>query len=1802
MKKKILSLLLSFCMVCSMLPMTAGATGALTDMHISESTDLSGYTSPAAGTVVTLTIADNATLTLSGGVTLNNTRLVIGTGATVTLDHLTLGGYLGADGNGYLVNPGNTPGATITGQASSTLIVSGGKITGFECLVGFDNTADFAAPAAVSGVGTVICKGGATVKGGQLDTQRDSQTLLPGQMPGRAVENAQTVYAMDGGSIACGGVKHASGLGTAVAEGKVTAITSNSDVVYYYTSTSAFTAASTGGTATRLCRLKLTNATATTSPASTLVNGSDTLNLYAAGSSVTINGSNTGGFWQVFNKYDALADATLKAAVLGANETSDTLTFSMPSEDITLLHHAAYTGEESWTDGIAAVTDTWDAGGTISTPEALAQLAYNVNHGKTYAGQTITLGADINLSGRNWTPIGTAGNPFGGTFEGGNHTVTGITITGDQAATKNYEEIYLGLFGYVYRAVVKQISLEQTAVTPTLQTASHSGVKFHVGGLAGKAEESIVNGVHISGNLTVGGDTSTLNLGGVAGHSLLTTIINSSAVGTVGANGLTVSYGYLGGIAGVTEAEDNSCILNSFSNTALGWTGSTGSKWIGGIAGEVLGDNLINLYAVGTVPAGSDSLVGLQYDGNTAHLYAGAASGVLDTETVLTEAQMKGAPGTEGALVGQLNNAAAMQAVNALLASSAVPCNRTGVAPLLWGQKDGANGGYPTFKQPEAITTQPTAQSLTVAVTTENGTPMYQWETVAYPVADMKGWTWDDGKAAWRSAPIGDSDLTILLIPVTADASGSVTFSYAVSSEAGYDKMTWKLCNDASGMTAVPETESVKSGELPMTEKTLTGLTPSTQYYLLAQYNKDSADASGSDCCWIRIPGTGISPIPSATAATLNPAGLDSGTVVRCVVTYPWGETLYSNTVTLTDTPPAAPHVHDGVTFLPWPEDNNTQNGGSYYFTKSMTGSLTLMEEQSLTLCLNGHALDADGNTYALGVAGTLDLYDCNGSGGSHAVTADGQSHTVTGGLVTGGSRCGAYVDANGVFTLHGGTIAGNTAGNASGGGVYAKGKFTMNGGEVSYNTANSAGGVYGDCGSAYRSAITLNDGKISNNRATGTTGGGLYVIGDFTMNGGQITGNTAADNGGGLAVGMSADNPWAADARLNGGSITGNHSAANGGGIRVTGGANDLYPKLTLSGTAISGNTAALKGAQVHVGGKVLLDTDCGNQSIYLAGALPLEIKADLAANTAIALDANGTAAEKTLVTGVTSQSQASCFTVTNLGTGVEHYYQADATAIKTRALPSGTVSGSVTDDGETPAPAEGITVKLRKGGTGGTVVASMVTAADGLFRFETVPYGSYTLTATRGGQTISRGIVIQAAAVTQTLVLPTGDKNTTIEVAAGTPSTAVNGLETAFTPGDTVLAASGAKVEIKLAVRQQASGALPTGDAALIAAQLAGNQTVGLYLDLQLLKSISGAASGNVSDALIQPAAGSPLQLILDLPAALQGKAEYRVIRVHGGAAAQRPCTYDSVLGTLTTTADLFSTYAIVYSDSVTLPPTNNNSSSGGSGSAATVDRPAVIQPDHGVVSLSPATPAPGQTVIVTVKPDTGYTVKEVTVTDGAGQTVPVTQKPDGTLSFIQPKTQVKVTVTLRPPVENFTDVPSDAWYSEGVRFVYEQGWMSGVSDTSFAPTLTTSRAMIATILWRMAGEPKPVNAQPFADVPEGQWHSQAIAWAAEKGVVKGVSADRFEPSRSITRQELTAMLYRYAVWNKTAPTGTWAVRLDYTDVAEIGDWAMEGAMFAQLKGLVGGKAGNRFAPRDPASRAELAVILQRFAQIGQ
>ena len=110
-------------------------------------------------------------------------------------------------------------------------------------------------------------------------------------------------------------------------------------------------------------------------------------------------------------------------------------------------------------------------------------------------------------------------------------------------------------------------------------------------------------------------------------------------------------------------------------------------------------------------------------------------------------------------------------------------------------------------------------------------------------------------------------------------------------------------------------------------------------------------------------------------------------------------------------------------------------------------------------------------------------------------------------------------------------------------------------------------------------------------------------------------------------------------------------------------------------------------------------------------------------------------------------------------------------------------------------------------------------------------------------------------------------------------------------------------------------------------------------------------------------------------------------------------------------------------------------------------------------------------------------------------------------------------------------FTDVPTSAWFYDSVRNVYENYIMNGVSPTLFQPNGTMSRAMVATVLWRLEGEPEMDDTSVFTDVPRGQWYTQAIAWAYEQGIITGYGGGRFGPQDNVTRQQLAAMLFRYA-----------------------------------------------------------------------
>ncbi|MBQ1263861.1 MAG: S-layer homology domain-containing protein [Oscillospiraceae bacterium] len=172
----------------------------------------------------------------------------------------------------------------------------------------------------------------------------------------------------------------------------------------------------------------------------------------------------------------------------------------------------------------------------------------------------------------------------------------------------------------------------------------------------------------------------------------------------------------------------------------------------------------------------------------------------------------------------------------------------------------------------------------------------------------------------------------------------------------------------------------------------------------------------------------------------------------------------------------------------------------------------------------------------------------------------------------------------------------------------------------------------------------------------------------------------------------------------------------------------------------------------------------------------------------------------------------------------------------------------------------------------------------------------------------------------------------------------------------------------------------------------------------------------------------------------------------------------------------------------------------------------------------------------------------------------------------------------------VDDFTDVAKSAWYYDAVAYVTEKGLMNGVGEGRFAPESTLTRAMIVTVLYRLENEPEVVAAGRFTDVPSGQWYSEAIAWAADCGVVGGYGDGKFGPSDPVTREQLAAILYRYAGIIGANVTE----RIELTD-AKVSAWAVESVSWAAKHGIVLG--GEFIVANVPANRAEVANALYKF-----
>lgn len=176
----------------------------------------------------------------------------------------------------------------------------------------------------------------------------------------------------------------------------------------------------------------------------------------------------------------------------------------------------------------------------------------------------------------------------------------------------------------------------------------------------------------------------------------------------------------------------------------------------------------------------------------------------------------------------------------------------------------------------------------------------------------------------------------------------------------------------------------------------------------------------------------------------------------------------------------------------------------------------------------------------------------------------------------------------------------------------------------------------------------------------------------------------------------------------------------------------------------------------------------------------------------------------------------------------------------------------------------------------------------------------------------------------------------------------------------------------------------------------------------------------------------------------------------------------------------------------------------------------------------------------------------------------------------------------------VSGFQDVGQNDWFASAVRYVTGKSLMNGKSTTAFAPNENMSRAMLATVLYRMSGETAEADSS-FRDVSSSAYYAAAVNWASSEGIVNGTGANAFSPNASITREQLAAMLYRYA--------GEPSVSADlsaYTDTDDISPYASKAVEWCVAKGILSGKSATRLAPQDTATRAECAAMLQRFAAL--
>ena len=886
-----------------------------------------------------------------------------------------------------------------------------------------------------------------------------------------------------------------------------------------------------------------------------------------------------------------------------------------------------------------------------------------------------------------------------------------------------------------------------------------------------------------------------------------------------------------------------------------------------------------------------------------------------------------------------------------------------------------------------------------------------------------------------------------------------------------------------------------------------------------------------------------------------------------------------------------------------------------------LTGDITITEglkiERDVTVDLNGHVLRYDeeaepGSIFRVKSNCALTLTDSRpqaehedttlpagglitgGKGFAHDNGA-GQSYTYFGG--------GVYVETGASFVLAGGTIyaCGVRSGaiSAFGGGIYAEGgSVTVTGGAirncvVSTDYGASGGAIYAKAGS-----VTMSGGVISG--CSAKDGGGILTSGcTVQITGGRIENCKASGCGGGLSVNGHTNGPVSVlDTVISG------CEAKRGGGVALI-----WFAELELGENArITGCTATETG-----------DTEAG--AIEYGAAIYMDLESTYTINyPGCFLYANGGRVEGSVYVGRNGHNQDATIKATN---AIDHTDGKPSTVFTGDVYCEGDIRGGIFHGSVTVLDPRGDMADVSKydywkfcsnlsGGSFYKPVRTECHVSGGTF------YGGLTMEkkAKLSGKPIQ---TTGTLGMTTNIPDPNGTPVTvTYEYGSGEyAKQIVQAGEKAIEPD--VPSRQGYQfTDWYLDDTKYNFNAAVTGDMTLTAKWTANSYTITFDTD-------GGSAIDPITQdygtAIAAPAnptregytfIGWDKAIPATMPAGdMTITAQWRINQYTvtfdtDGGSEVAPITQD--YGTAITAPEAPTKIGYTFAGwnpeiPATMPTENLTITAqwrynGGGGSSSSPSYPVSVpdKTDHGSVTVSPKNASAGSTVTITVKPDSGYVLETISVTDKNGNDLKLTDKGGGKYTFTMPTSKVEIKATFMEDnsvLNFFYDVPNDAYYYEAIKWAAENGVTGGVGNSLFAPNQPCTRAQIVTFLWRAAGSPVVNYLMPFTDVDEGAYYAEAVRWAASTGIVTGLTETTFGTDSVCTRAQAAAMIYRCAQAQGKGFTGAWMFHLPFTDVPE---WAYESVAWCYMNGVTTGVSETSFAPGNDCTRAQIVTFLWR------